>query len=120
MRRKIIAGLVSCVLVFSLTGCGETTTTLNVNVENSEDLNSTELGAQALTEIGNDLWFDSATGIVYMAHGTNSAYESKTFCPYYAPNGLPYKYDPDSKTFEEIKSDEESDDESNDESNNKS
>ena len=119
MRRKIIVGLVSCVLVFSLTSCGETTT-LNVNVENSKDLISTELGSQALTEIGNDLWFDSATGIVYMSHGINSVEESKTFCPYYAPNGLPYKYDPDSKTFEEIKSNDESNDKSDDESNDKS
>ena len=120
MRRKIIVGLVSCVLVFSLTSCGETTTTLNVNVKNSKDLISTELGSQALTEIGSGLWYDAATRIVYMAQGQNSAYESKTFCPYYAPNGLPYKYDPDSKTFEEIKSDEESDAESNDESDDKS
>ena len=102
MRRKIIVGLVSCVLVFSLVGCGKTTTTLNVNVKNGSDLHSTELGNQSLIEIGSGLFYDSATRIVYMAHGSDSAYESKTYCPYYAPNGLPYKYNPESNTFEEI------------------
>ena len=102
MRRKIIVGLVSCVLVFSLTGCGKTTTTLNVNVENSSDLHSNTFGNQSLIEIGSGLFYDSATRIVYMAHGTNGVYESKTYCPYYAPNGLPYKYNPKSNTFEEI------------------
>ena len=101
MKRKIIVGLLSCVLVFSLIGCGETTT-LNVNVENSNELNSSTFGKQSLIEIGSGLFYDSATRIVYMAHGKNNGYQSKTYCPYYAPNGLPYKYNPVSNAFEEI------------------
>ena len=100
-EKKIIVGLISCVLLLSLVGCGEATT-LNVNVENSSDLNSSTFGKQSLIEIGSGLFYDSATRIVYMAHGINSVYESKTYCPYYAPNGLPYKYNPESNTFEEI------------------
>ena len=89
-------------MAFSLVGCGEVTTLLNVNVENSSDLNNNTLGKHSLIEIGGGLFYDSATRIVYMAHGVNNSYESETYCPYYAPNGLPYKYNPETNTFEEI------------------
>lgn len=104
MKKKIIVGLISCVLVFSLVGCGkEENTTFNVNVENSSDLNSSTFEKQSLIEIGSGLFYDSATRIVYMVHGKDSVYESRTYCPYYAPNGLPYRYSPETNTFEEIK-----------------
>lgn len=98
---KIIIAL-SIISLFSLTGCGKTTTTLNINVENSEELNNTTLGKQSFIEIGGGLYYDSATRIVYMVNGVDGLHESKTYCPYYAPNGLPYRYNPETNTFEEI------------------
>ncbi len=32
----------------------------------------------------------------------SEAYAATTPSPYYAPNGLPYKYNPETNTFEEI------------------
>ena len=100
MNKKLAICLIGCILAFSLASCGETT--LNVNVENSSNLNSNTLGIQSFVEIGSGLSYDSATRIVYMVNGYNGTYESKTYCPYYAPNGLPYRYNPETNTFEEI------------------
>lgn len=76
--------------------------TLNVNVENNSELNNSTLGKQSFVKIGGELYYDSATRIVYMVNGHDGAYESKTYYPYYAPNGLPYRYNPETNTFEEI------------------
>ena len=104
MRKRLFAILVAVFLIFSLVGCGETTTTtLNVNVENSGELSSNTLGKQSFVEIGSGLFYDPTTRIVYMVNGVTTGYESKTYCPYYAPNGLPYRYNPETNTFEEIK-----------------
>lgn len=100
MRKRLFAILAVCVLTFSLVGCGETTT-LNVNVENSGELSSNTLGKQSFVKIGNGLYYDSATRIVYMSHYTY--YEHYVYTAYYAPNGLPYRYNPETNTFEEIK-----------------
>ena len=51
-------------------------------------------------DIGNDLVYDSATRIVYIEEHTY--YNYNTYCPYYAPNGLPYKYNAETNTLEEI------------------
>ena len=64
MKKKLLVGLIGCMLAFSLVGCGGETTTLNVNVENKEELSDTTLGKSNLLEIGNNLYYDSATRIV--------------------------------------------------------
>lgn len=102
MKKKILVGLIGCVLTFSLVGCRETTT-LNVNVENNEELGSTTLGKGNLLEIGNNLYYDSATRIVYLWNGYMNTEWSTAPTAYYAPNGLPYRYNPETNTFEEIK-----------------
>lgn len=81
--------------------CGDKA--INVNVENSSDLSRTVIGTDALIEIGSDLWYDSTTRIVYWWNGyiSNSSHAT-TPTPYYAPNGLPYRYNPESNAFEEI------------------
>ena len=61
---KIKLLLALTLLLFSLTSCGETTV-VNVNVENNESLNNTVFGTDALIKIGNGLWYDSTTRIVY-------------------------------------------------------
>ena len=99
---KIKLLLLITVLLFSLTGCGETTT-VNVNVENSEELNNIVFGKDALIEIGNGLYYDSTTLIVYWWNGCLDYTRSATTpSPYYAPNGLPYRYNPETNTFEMI------------------
>ena len=103
MKKRFLLGLLGCMLAFSLVGCGETTT-LNVNVENNEELSNITLGKDALIEIENGLWYDSATRIVYWWNGFMTYSRGDTTpTAYYAPNGLPYKYNPETNTFEEIK-----------------
>lgn len=111
MKKRLLAILLGTMMIISLTGCGGETTVLNVNVENSETLHDTTLGINSLIEIGNGLWYDSSTRIVYWWNGALSdptilssrfMYASTTPSPYYAPNGLPYKYNPETNTFEEI------------------
>ena len=100
MKRKAFMILLSCMLIISLVGCGEEKI-LNVNVENGDSLNSNILGEQSFIEIGNELYYDSSTRIVYMLNKTYSGWN--VYTPYYAPNGFPYRYNPETNTFEEIK-----------------
>jgi hypothetical protein len=55
-----------------------------------------------MVEIGNYLYYDSTTRIVYWWNGAIRANYATTPSPYYAPNGLPYLYNPETNTFEEI------------------
>ena len=92
--------LISCLTLFMLTGLAgcSYSNPVNVNVENSEKLDNQTLGFSNFTEIGDGLYYDSATRIVYIKILTSVGYMS----PYYAPNGLPYRYNPETNTFEEI------------------
>ena len=100
---KIKLLVVITILLFSLTGCVGTTTNVSVNVENSEELNNLTFGKNSLIEIGNGLYYDSTTLIVYWWNGCLDYTRSATTpSPYYAPNGLPYRYNPETNTFEEI------------------
>lgn len=100
---KIKLLLLITILIFSLTGCGESNVNVNVNVENSEELNNIVLGKDALIEIGSYLWYDQTTRIVYWWNGVlTGCRRDITPSPYYAPNGLPYRYNPETNTFEEI------------------
>lgn len=87
--------LLSCCL---FTGCESEMVV--VNVENKEEIYDTTFGENSLVEIGNGLYYDSSTRIVYFRyiHGSRQGYLS----PYYAPNGLPYKYNPEKNIFYEI------------------
>lgn len=107
MKKKLLICLIGCILIFTLVGCGEQTA-VNINIENSNELNDTVIGKDALLKIGNGLWYDSTTRIVYWWNeelgedwGNATRYDT-TPSPYYAPNGLPYKYNPDTNTLEEI------------------
>lgn len=104
MRKKILSILISCIFALSLVGCNERIA-VNVNVENSNQLNNDVLGKKALIEIGDGLWYDSTTKIVYWWNGyLNYNNWATTPSPYYAPNGLPYRYNSEINTFEEIQS----------------
>lgn len=97
MNKKLFAILLTCVVLLFLVGC--TSEPIRVNVSNSEKLYSDNIGT--FVKIGERLGYDSATRIVYICN-LNSYGSSYT--PYYAPNGLPYKYNLETNTFEEIDS----------------
>lgn len=97
MNKRLFAIVSICVVLLFLVGC--TSEPIQVNVSKSEELYSDNIGT--FIKINKDLRYDSATRIVYIYNfnGYGSSYT-----PYYAPNGLPYKYNPQTNTFEEIDS----------------
>ena len=102
--KKFLAIILVCAIALSMVSCAEERV-IAVNVENQETLQNTVLGVDALVELGNGLYYDSTTRIVYWWNGifTNIESDSNTTpSPYYAPNGLPYRYNPETNTFEEI------------------
>ena len=68
----------------------------------TKELHSNMIGKNVLIKIGGGLYYDSATRIVYWWNGVLKGGYSTTPSPYYAPNGLPYRYNPETNTFEEI------------------
>ena len=93
------------VLIFGLTGCTEEKEEIiTINIEETSAINHNVVGTGALKEIGGNLYYDVTTGIVYFWYGDDDYAPSHTTpSPYYAPNGLPYKYNPATNTLEEIK-----------------
>ena len=96
MIKKILVIIVACVATFTLYSCAP--------APNSEVSSDNTYATNVLVEISNGLYYDSNTMIVYWWNGLmyTPARSATTPSPYYAPNGLPYKYNPDAKTFEEI------------------
>lgn len=88
----------------TFTGCSTTkrNTPISINVENNTSINGNTFGRSALIEIGNGLWYDTTTRIVYWWNGVLNYDSSTTPSPYYAPNGYPYRYNSETNTFEEI------------------
>lgn len=101
--KKLLTIILCCLLVVSLAACGASDTTVSVNVNNSEGLKNSTFGKSAMVKIGDYLYYDSTTRIVYWWNGCLTRYRTDTApSPYYAPNGLPYRYNPETNTFEEI------------------
>ena len=107
---NIIASICSITaLILCLTGCGQKeVVAVNVQTENdggiSQAINNKILGESAMIKIGNELWYDSTTGIVYWWNGyIYSANCATTPTPYYSSNGLLYRYIPETNTLEEVK-----------------
>lgn len=102
MRRNLLILITALLLSCFLIGCEEKK--MVVNVENEETIHNTVFGANALIKIGDGLWYDSTTRIVYWWNGSIAAvsYSSTAPSAYYAPNGKPYKYNPETNTFYEI------------------
>lgn len=101
----IIVGAVFLVVI-SLTGCAPSEPDLvpvNVNATNQTNTTRQVLGKEALIELGSGLYYDSVTGIVYWWNGyLDGLRYDTTPTPYYATNGYPYRYNPETNTFEEI------------------
>lgn len=104
MKRKLLILTATLLLSCSVIGCEEEKVV--VNVENKEDLSSNHFGE--LIKISYNLYYDSMTRIVYWWNGymKNSYSSSISPSPYYAPNGLPYRYNVETNTFEMIESNE--------------
>ena len=100
--KKILSIILVCVISFSLVSCEKKI--VMVNVENQENIQSAVIGKDALIEIGGYLYYDSTTRIVYWWNGVlnNMTNGDLAPTPYYTPNGLHYRYNPESNTFEEI------------------
>lgn len=110
MRKKLLITLLCGLMVFSVTGCGKDEKDKVIfKVENSDELSDTSFGINNLIKVGDGLYYDKTTLIVYFWNGwfavtkhNVSSYDTSP-TPYYAPNGLPYRYDPKTNTFMEIK-----------------
>ena len=101
MKRFFFVSVFFFYIVVWLARCSSNTPII-VNTT-SENVNGTNFGVSALIEIGNGLYYDSTTRIVYLWNGYwEATYDCITPSPYYAPNGLPYRYNPETNTFEEI------------------
>ena len=100
MKKCLFIALAAGVLMLS--GC-ESSEPVHVNVEDSAELQGNTFGTANLVEIGDRLWYDSTTRIVYFWNGYLGYTDySATPSPYYAPNGKPYRYNQETNTFEEI------------------
>jgi uncharacterized protein YceK len=95
MRKKILITMMICLSAIALTGCSSSPVV--VNIANGNDLHSNQFAE--FVRIGDKLAYDSATRIVYRIDET---YAQNVLIPYYAPNGLPYKYNPETNTMEQI------------------
>ena len=107
MKKRII--VLTLLSMLTINGCN-TKEAISLNVKSSDTeisqtLNNNALGVPALKKIGNGLWYDTTTGIVYWWNGflSNISEVSTPPTPYYSPNGLIYRYIPETNTLEEIK-----------------
>ena len=101
--KKILAIILAFVVALSLLACAPVDNSVHVNVDGSGELFNGRFGKSALIEICDGLYYDSTTRIVYWWNGALSwADFATTPTSYYAPNGLPYRYNPKTNTFEEI------------------
>ena len=98
---KKLLTVILCATMLTLTGCAEPEV-IAIGVENKETLSNNRLGKSALARICDMVYYDSTTGIVYWWNGNYGGNGGTTPSPYYAPNGLPYRYNPETNTFEEI------------------
>ena len=95
MKKTFLKLSVIFVLLLTLSGCSS----------ESEDLSIIEAGSIVgvdLMNIDGCLYYDTKTNIVYIWNGIFGCSITATTPPYYASNGLPYKYDPDTKQLKEI------------------
>jgi ABC-type transport system involved in multi-copper enzyme maturation permease subunit len=107
MRYENVIRFIALILILSLLllaviGCGNNNSTHNIQINNENHF--IDIGTASLKQINDCLYYDINTNIVYWWHGTleGGKYDVAP-SPYYAPNGLPYRYNLTTNTFEEIK-----------------
>lgn len=106
MKKKVLLTVLLATTLLTLTSCGGIT---KVNISSGDENAVKQVGIGQLKKIDKGyLYYDVTTNIVYFWNGMiSAAYYSTTPSPYYAPNGLPYKYNPSTNTLEEIIEEEE-------------
>lgn len=93
MRNKIIALILTVVLVFCLAGC---------TYAGSKDY-TTRANGRLQPTMMQDLYYDTNTKIVYVLFNEWSGQSGYGYMsPYYAPNGMPYVYNIQTNSLEEI------------------
>ena len=93
MRNKIITLILTVFLIFCTVGCTYT---------GSKDYTK-RTGGRLQHTMMQDLYYDTNTKIVYILFNEcagNSGYGYMS--PYYAPNGMPYVYNVETNSIEEI------------------
>lgn len=106
IKTKLGIALICLIAMLIFTACSESKA-VNANVDKDNSISGNVFGKSALVEIGDNLWYDTTTLIVYWWNGQiNQPFFARPYdttpTPYYAPNGLPYRYNPETCTFEEI------------------
>lgn len=110
MKKKILIALLLTASILTFTGCTDERKSADINIDSSKESGIKLVGLSQFKSINDSyLYYDINTNIVYLWNGIVScgATSSTTPSPYYAPNGLPYKYNPSTNTLEEIKLEEE-------------
>ena len=102
MKRNLLIVLMIAMFLPFVSGCEREVVTVYMGTDDNETV-SKEAGTDALIRIGGRLYYDPMTKIVYFWNGSSGGQCATIPSPYYAPNGLPYKYDVESNSFEEIK-----------------
>lgn len=100
MKRNIFLSLV-ITGVLLLSGCGQTNVVVKMNGDVKDQLSIAKFVEICDAPITLD--YDPVTRIVYIKNYTYGM--NYTYTPYYAPNGLPYRYNAETNTFEEINND---------------
>lgn len=99
MKKKILC-IILTALALTATGCANANTTINVSSD--KESGTKQVGIGQLRNINDSyLYYDANTNIVYYWYGSQGSPS-----PCYAPNGLPYKYNPTTNTLEEIQEEE--------------
>ena len=99
MRKRYTLLVMMYFVMLLLGGCSSNGSHDTARVESEGEIVETVLGDTVMHCIQGNLYYDTFTCIVYMR---NTMYGGHTYCPYYAPNGLPYKYEAKTCTFKEI------------------
>lgn len=95
MRNKIITLILTVFLVFCLAGCGGT-------FAGSKDYTA-RTNSRLQPTMMQDLYYDTNTKIVYILFNESAGYSGYGYMsPYYAPNGMPYVYNVETNSLEEI------------------
>lgn len=95
MKKKFIVLFLVAIITVSLVGCTS---------EGSKDYTNRTSGRLIQTTMS-DLYYDANTKIVYIMFNECAGYSGYGYMsPYYAPNGLPYMYNPQTNELEEIAS----------------
>lgn len=103
MKKKIL--ITPLLIFYALTSTGCVNDSANININSEKESGIKQVGLEQLKCIDSRyLYYDTITNIVYFWNGVTGGFANcaTTPSPYYAPNGLPYKYNPSTNTLEEI------------------